>query len=356
MSAIHTIDHELEYRYGRVVRGSVMTLFVSPLVDRRQQLLDFSLETEPAGPVSEFLDPWGNRGHFFDRHARHDRLRIFVRSQVEVGPGGGEPAGEATGTPGIGLMLQPSRFVKPSSALLAGFISASGIPRAQATPDGLRNLQSQLYRLFEYAPGSTAADSPIDHILQTGRGVCQDYAHVMASICRRWGIPARYVSGYLAPAAGATTRGESHAWVECWLPELGWTGFDPANDSVCDERHLRVAVGRDYGDVPPSRGVFSGGAASELTTQVTITSRWTDRACDSERGLQNSTPSWSTTSCDTPDAPNSSAPSSGSPQSSRPRPSPGPRPPSPLRSEPMLSAAMSGAAPTSENPWRFSPR
>lgn len=351
------IEHELEYRYARAVRGSVMTLFVSPLVDRRQRLHEFSLETEPAGPVSGFLDPWGNRGHFFDRHAPHDRLRIFARSRVEVEPGGGgDTADEAGSGIDVGLMLQPSRFVRPSSAVLEGFISASRIPRAHATLESLRNLRSRIYRLFEYAPGSTAAHSPIDRILQTGRGVCQDYAHVMASICRRWGIPARYVSGYLAPAPGATTRGESHAWVECWLPGLGWTGFDPANDSACGERHLRVAVGRDYGDVPPSRGVFSGAAESVLITQVTIASRGTDRIADGDRGLHDSTLSRSTTPCKTQSDPSSPPSSSGSPRFSRPRPPPNPRAANRLRSGPTLSAATCGAGPTSENPWPFSPR
>ena len=103
-----------------------------------------------------------------------------------------------------------------------------------------------------------------------GRGVCQDYAHVMATIVRCWGVPCRYVSGYLGPEVEGEDTGESHAWVECWFPGVRWTGFDPTNNIEGDERHVRVAVGRDYEDVPPNRGVFRGNGGSELTSEVKI--------------------------------------------------------------------------------------
>ena len=111
------------------------------------------------------------------------------------------------------------------------------------------------------------------HEVETREGVCQDYAHVMASILRGWGVPTRYVSGYLGPDRGdgeGATTGESHAWVEGWFPGRGWIGLDPTNDVQCDERHVRVALGRDYADVPPTRGVFRGSAESVLSTQVRI--------------------------------------------------------------------------------------
>ena len=131
-------------------------------------------------------------------------------------------------------------------------------------------LRETLYRVFGYAPGSTAADSPIERILESGRGVCQDYAHVMTSILRIWGIPCHYVSEYLGPDSAGSVPGESHAWVECWFPDLGWIGLDPTNNSGGDERHVRVAVGRDYADVPPTRGVYRGWAESVLTPRVTV--------------------------------------------------------------------------------------
>ena len=102
-------------------------------------------------------------------------------------------------------------------------------------------------------PGSTTAVSPIDHILETGEGVCQDYAHVMIAIARSWGVPTRYVSGYVSArkAGMSAPQSATHAWAECFLPDLGWTEFDPTNPELPSERRVRVAVGRDYHDVSP---------------------------------------------------------------------------------------------------------
>jgi len=116
-------------------------------------------------------------------------------------------------------------------------------------------------------------DSPIDDALKVRAGVCQDLAHIMIALARRIGIPCRYVSGYLSPSPDAHDRsveGATHAWAEAYVPTLGWVGFDPTNDLLAGDRHIRVAVGRDYADVPPTRGVFRGEAGSELGVLVTI--------------------------------------------------------------------------------------
>ena len=280
MSACYSIRHELEFRYDAPVSGSVMTLFLSPVRDRRQQLRSFSIETDPGGATFEFRGPFGNRGHFFDRPSSHRTLRIVARSSVEVSPpdpipghlapGSWETLASAIRTPELWLMMQPSRFARPSSAALGRFLSAHEIERGDDVLESIHALLSRLHEAFEFSPGITAADSPIEHILESGRGVCQDYAHVMISVLRGWQIPARYVSGYLGPSGGLTSTHESHAWVECWLPGLGWCGFDPANNCDCDERHVRAAVGRDYADVPPVRGVFRGSANSALATRVEV--------------------------------------------------------------------------------------
>jgi transglutaminase-like putative cysteine protease len=132
-----------------------------------------------------------------------------------------------------------------------------------------------MYERFEYRPQSTSVDSPIDDALRSRQGVCQDFAHVMIGLVRRLGVPCRYVSGYLFRDAASTDRspdGATHAWVEALLPELGWIGFDPTNDLLAGERHVRVAVGRDYSDVPPTRGVYKGVTAvkSELAVAVRV--------------------------------------------------------------------------------------
>ncbi len=131
-------------------------------------------------------------------------------------------------------------------------------------------------------------DSPVDDALRNRKGVCQDYAHIMIALVRRMGIPCRYVSGYLFHKAGSKTRsteGATHAWVEAYLPELGWLGLDPTNNVIADESHVRTAVGRDYADVPPTRGVFKGDASSELTVAVRVTP--SDKAPPPETELES---------------------------------------------------------------------
>ena len=136
-----------------------------------------------------------------------------------------------------------------------------------------RRLNAVIFRALDYESGVTAADSPIDEALGAGRGVCQDFAHIMIAILRGWGVPARYVSGYVATNAGGSDRSRpdaSHAWVEVLFPSLRWIGFDPTNNVLAGERHIVVALGRDYADVPPSRGVFKGDAESHLSVGVSV--------------------------------------------------------------------------------------
>ena len=137
----------------------------------------------------------------------------------------------------------------------------------------MRRLNYALFHAFHYAPSHTKVDSPIDDALKARVGVCQDLAHIMIALARRIGIPCRYVSGYLSPGKDSKDRsaqGATHAWAEAYLPTLGWVGFDPTNDVLAAERHVRVAIGRDYADVPPTRGVFRGEARSELAVLVTV--------------------------------------------------------------------------------------
>ncbi|WP_255603911.1 transglutaminase family protein [Oscillochloris sp. ZM17-4] len=130
-----------------------------------------------------------------------------------------------------------------------------------------------MYRTFAYAPQTTTVDSPIDEALAKRKGVCQDFAHIMIALVRPLGIPCRYVSGYLYHRVEDHDRSErdaSHAWVEALLPGLGWVGFDPTNNLIARDRHIRVAVGRDYADVPPTKGVYRGRAESSLEVGVKV--------------------------------------------------------------------------------------
>ena len=170
--------------------------------------------------------------------------------------------------------LAASTFVQQTEALVA-FRAEIGLERGNDPLVALRRLMGEMYARFAYSPQSTRVDSPIDEALETRKGVCQDFAHIFLSLVRPLGIPARYVSGYLFQAAGSqdrSTDGATHAWVEVLLPDLGWVGLDPTNNLIADDRHIRVAMGRDYADVPPTRGVFKGVSTvrSELSVSVTV--------------------------------------------------------------------------------------
>jgi transglutaminase-like putative cysteine protease len=137
----------------------------------------------------------------------------------------------------------------------------------------LNEINTRIYEAFSYAPNTTRVDSPIDDALRTRQGVCQDFAHIMIALVRQLRIPCRYISGYLYHGDKDEDRspaGASHAWVEAYLGGAGWVEFDPTNNLLGCDRHIRVAVGRDYADVPPTRGVHRGEAESELRVSVTV--------------------------------------------------------------------------------------
>ena len=170
-------------------------------------------------------------------------------------------------------MLLPSEFAMPTPELEA-LADRFNLRRSDDPLSVLHHLNKELYHYFDYKPKSTKVDSPIDLALSTRAGVCQDFAHIMIALVRtRLHIPCRYVSGYLFHGEGAHDRSESsatHAWVEAFLPEFGWVGFDPTNWLVASDRHIRTAIGRDYADVPPTHGVYRGRTKSELSVAVRV--------------------------------------------------------------------------------------
>jgi len=170
-------------------------------------------------------------------------------------------------------MLIPSPFTSRTEHLdeLAAELD---VTRRRDPLSLLYELNSSLNRAFAYDAASTNVDSPIDEALKHRRGVCQDLTHIMLALVRNYlHIPCRYVSGYLYHRRDdRSADGATHAWLQAWLPDLGWIGFDPTNNLLQGERHIEVALGREYPDVPPTRGVYKGNAGSELAVTVRIRS------------------------------------------------------------------------------------
>ena len=276
------VEHLSDFRYGEPAQGSLMVVRLHPREDNGQRVASFALEIDPVAAPIAFEDPFGNACHLFNIHRSHERTAVRSKADVVTAPAPDLPdrlaadawdaLAEAAAPLDYFEFLAPSRFARPSPAL-AAFTDANGLRRGGDPLSSLLEMARALHALFQYEPGSTAVDSPIEHILETGRGVCQDYTHVMLTIARSWGIPSRYVSGYLhregAPGE-QTPEGASHAWAEFLLPDLGWIGIDPTNDTLADHRHVRIAVGRDYADAAPTRGAVFGGGGSRLEVRVTV--------------------------------------------------------------------------------------
>ena len=284
--ARYGVEHVTRYRYSSPVRDSVMALSLKPRGDGAQRLLGFELASDPPGPATESRDAFGNARHLLTVHGEHGALAITARSEVEITPSPPLPPALAAGAweemrPWARSLADwefthPSAFARPSPAL-GSFARREGLAEPAGDPlEALSALARALHGAFRFVPGSTSAVSPIEDVLESGVGVCQDYAHVMIALARSWGVPSRYVSGYLHaadPPERPTRAVAGHAWVECRLPGPGWVAFDPTNPGLPPERYVRVAVGRDYGDVSPVRGVFRGWAGAELAVEVTITPR-----------------------------------------------------------------------------------
>ena len=280
----YTVSHTTRFRYSLPVTESVMEVRMQPRTEGAQRCLHFELETQPAATVLQYTDYRGNIVHHFDILPAHRRLEIVARAVVEIGTEANVALPEALEAEAWRALdvqrrsgdawdyLHESHFVRFTPRLQA--FAQQVVAQRQADPlTQLLALNQAIYTGFDYMPATTTVDSQIDELLAEGRGVCQDFTHLMVAVCRWWGIPARYVSGYLhhrnddhdRSAADAT-----HAWMEAWLPGLEWVGFDPTNALPAGERHIRGAIGRDYADVSPARGVFKGEAASELAVAVAV--------------------------------------------------------------------------------------
>ncbi len=284
MSETHQyrIEHTSCFSYSEPVSRSIVCVHVQPREDHRQKLVSFSLKFDPPASIVPFKDFLGNSAHVCDVVKPHRELLVHSSSTVHMvvpptlpqclGAGAWDAIGKIADPVSLWDYLTPSTYVYDCPEL-ARFCNSHGIAPAADPLTSLLNAARTINALFQYQPGSTAVDSPIEQILSTMRGVCQDYSHVLLSIGRNWGIPSRYVSGYLqleGLAGEQSIAGESHAWTEFLMPGLGWVGIDPTNNTPADHRHVAVAVGRDYHDVPPTRGIEYGGGEAQLSVRVVV--------------------------------------------------------------------------------------
>jgi transglutaminase-like putative cysteine protease len=282
------VSHHTVLRYSEPVAPSYNEVRMRPRDRGNQRTLTFALITSPPAVPRSRVDFFGNTVHRVDIGDPHDTLAMAVETVVESSPARRLPR------------AQPwDRGTLERDARLEYALASPRVPLAPVTAglrrrwlgddhsfDALVELASIIPREFRYLAGATTVDSSIDDLLGGGAGVCQDFSHLFLAIARHAGWPARYVSGYLGPEGEhESTAGASHAWVEVCAADGTWVGLDPTHGGQVGPHHLRLAVGRDYGDVAPHRGVFYGAAAAcapEVTVRVT---RMSERAArTAERG------------------------------------------------------------------------
>lgn len=276
------IDHTTRFSYSQPVHENLTEIRMAPRTEGNQRCFQFRLTTKPNVQVLRYDDHFGNVVYHFDVPSPHAALDIHASAAVEVeAPPELPDALGAEEWDRIDVLrqdgefwdwLQPSHFAKRTKAV-------DGLARALKLDDRrqdpltlLRAVNRGIFRRFAYNADATAVDSPIDEAIRLKSGVCQDFAHIAIALFRRLGIPARYVSGYLFHDGSDrdAASNASHAWAEAYLPTLGWIGIDPTNDRIARDHHIRIGVGRDYADVPPTKGIYKGDADSELAVAVSV--------------------------------------------------------------------------------------
>lgn len=287
MNRYHLV-HVTQFFYDGPVSESYNEVRLRPMHDERQSCLSFRLNTTPSANVTSHRDAFGNWVHQFNVLAEHRHLTVETESVV-LAHNGTSPVESS-------LTLADFDSIRDSLAEeYFDFVAPTAyVPRlpeldelqtmAEESSDGTAlgfstSASNLIHARFPYVKGATHVNSSIADSLSAGAGVCQDFAHLLLGLLRGRGLPTRYVSGYLVPRKtvdGATSVEEviggqaSHAWAEVYLPGTGWIGLDPTLGEPVSSHHVRIAYGRDYGDVAPVRGVYKGHAGQRLSVDVRV--------------------------------------------------------------------------------------
>jgi len=295
------ISHITTYQYAQEVTDSVNEIRLTPVTNERQSCYNHSLSIEPNVSLYAYDDYFGNRVHSFSVNEPHRILTIKTsmlvvttesfaiddkKKLVTVKP---SKAWEYLDSEELVdrfiEFLIPTAYTEITDSIkqLVNTIpyltvwgskqGSEGVP-ASSVYDWLSSLCNYIRTHFIYDPEATTVSTKAYELIIKQRGVCQDFAHLMIAVCRAKGIPARYVSGYhfVGDLHGGTTDFEqaSHAWVEAYVPELGWCSFDPTNEAAFDDRYVKLGHGRDYLDVVPVKGIYRGTGEQQLIVSVDV--------------------------------------------------------------------------------------
>ncbi|MBE7175946.1 MAG: transglutaminase family protein [Mucilaginibacter polytrichastri] len=273
------IHHITRYVYQHDVRDSANQVILYPVQDEWQDVLKHTITISSNPVIDVFTDYYGNKvGHFTQREP-HNTLTIQSDLTVET-RNRPLPNDEMFASQQWDDLVKLTVQVPYIDFLRQEYFAArkelkdlvSVLRRPEDTPyKAALHFCDYVYNNFKYHPGVTSIETTVDEIWSMRSGVCQDFAHILLEMLRSVHIPARYVSGYICPNHnGMRGEGATHAWVEAWLPSYGWLGLDPTNNCVANDTHVRLAVGRSFGDCSPVKGVYKGSADHDLEVAVSV--------------------------------------------------------------------------------------
>jgi len=285
----YDISHRTTYNYANPVARSHHILHLCPRESERQRVIKHSLLVEPA-PLgrSEITDYFGNTAELLRIDEEHHEFVVHARSTVDVTAPGvvalelsspwdadGRDGATFSGLtdPDVAQFKCHSRQT-PITRDVVDF-ARDLFPAGRPVLEGTMELTRRIFETFAFDPVATDISTPIAHVLANKRGVCQDFAHLSIAVLRSYGVPTRYVSGYLLtmpPPGQLKLKGAdaSHAWISVWSREFGWVDFDPTNGIIPSRDHITLAIGRDYDDVSPISGVLLGGGKQTMAVAVDV--------------------------------------------------------------------------------------
>ncbi len=260
------VVHSTRYRYSGPIAETVMEVRLRPMDGNGQRCVAFGLEVSSGIRPRTYLDGYGNNVHYFNLVRPHTRLSITSRSVVETGLAEDADQGEELVQDFL-RFRSPVRDV-PGIRELAKRHPVADPVSARSVEQALDALTLTISREFSYDRAVTNVYSSVDEVLELRAGVCQDFAHLFIAAARAMGVPARYVSGYIHEQGRTGASSASHAWAEGWVPGRGWIGFDATRPVRTSHNHVRLAVGRDYSDAAPTRGIYVGSATGTMDVSV----------------------------------------------------------------------------------------
>lgn len=284
------VRHDTHYHYDRPISRSAHTVHLRPIGDTDQRVQSYRLSLAPQVATVDFEDVFGNRASRFTIDEPYSSLTIRAESTVQLL--GGDPFAFASSSirPSFPLAWMPWEHM-----MLSPYLAPLELPEAQLRElfeyamsfveqnhydlmETLFAINLTLFRDLRYLPGSTKLETTPYEVLTSKRGVCQDFANLFICMARLLAIPARYVCGYVYTGSGgsqitgaARVQSESsHAWLQLYIPNVGWRGFDPTNGVLTSTNHIRVAYGRHYRDVTPTAGTLFSAAKETMKIDVQI--------------------------------------------------------------------------------------